>query len=808
MHETRSVERRRFDKSSLYPVQSLVMVVDSQGSTAETPKSVHSSWLIGAVALWFAGIFLLLLGLAMRRHFNHDEHQFVVSAALIAREGLLPYRDFPYFHVPTLSLLYALVYRYTDFLLLGARSVSVVASWLMVALLMGTALLWLRTLRVGMRIWIAVLLTLLLISTPSFLHASGAAWNHDVPILLLLLAAMLQATWLKRDSRPPWWLLPIGLLIGVAAGMRSSYVLTFPVFAISVLAGLGWRQRSGWIGLVWLGAGALIGLIPVLYLFWQAPAEFFFDNLTYARLNTAYYATAGGEAFPMTLPQKLVQTLRYMGLEAGNLLLAALVAYALWRVRRQFGIRNGLELVFLVLLLVSLLAGAFLPSPLQPQYIYALFPTLALLFLAALERDARPQYAVWTVGAAAAVALIFAAPRHIEGAATVFALDEWVPLKVHARGEYAASLVRQAPIVTLAPIYALEGKAKVDPALATGPFGWRVASLMEPSERARFGMKSADDLLPEPPAVLPRALLTGIHNNDADSEQAILDYAQMHGYAPLPLPGQGTLWLLPQATWDNTIALATTMLPTTPLAPGDPFVVTFHLQSTKPITEDLSVLVRLIGADGQDLLRSEGWPWGRPTSTWQVGDVWPDGHTFTIPAGAAPGPYRLEIAFYHPGTLELLDQPVTAGYIVVGAQNLPKPLLTEPVVFEDGITLVDAALAAQPWTAGEQATVRLTWRADAPARGGYTTFVHLVGADGLAAQYDQEPFGGFYPTTDWVQNAAVTDDYPLALPDDLPAGTYQLFAGLYDPATGQRLARLDRGAPVGDAFLVATVDIR
>ncbi|MFO7633929.1 MAG: hypothetical protein R6W76_15395, partial [Caldilinea sp.] len=415
--------------------------------------------------------------------------------------------------------------------------------------------------------------------------------------------------------------------------------------------------------------------------------------------------------------------------------------------------------------------------------------------------------AIWAVGAAAAVALVFAAPRHIEGAATVFALDEWVPLKVHTRGEYAASLAKQAPIVTLAPIYALEGDAEIDPALATGPFGWRVAPLLNPLERARFGLKGEDELLAGTLEALPRAILTGIHDDDADSEQALLDYANEHKYVPMPLPDQGTLWLLPQATWNDTIALATTMLPTMPLAPGDPFVATFQLQATRPITEDLNVLVRLIGADGQDLLRSEGWPWGRPTSTWRTGDIWPDGHSLTIPADAAPGAYKLEITFYHPETLELLDQPATAGYIIVDAETPQTSSLTGPVAFDDGITLVDAELPEQPWAPGEQATVRLAWQANTPARGRYTTFVHLVGADGLAAQYDQEPFGGFYPTSDWVQDVAVTDAYPLALPDDLPAGAYQLFAGLYDPATGQRLAWFDHGALAGDAFLVATVQV-
>ena len=144
------------------------MVMRSQNSVAEDLRPLSSRWLRGATVIWFAGIFLLLFGLAMRRHFNHDEHQFVASAALIAREGLLPYRDFPYFHVPTLSFLYALIFQFTDYLLLGARWFSVASSWLMLLLLMATALAWLRKLSIATRVGIGVLLTLLLVARPAF----------------------------------------------------------------------------------------------------------------------------------------------------------------------------------------------------------------------------------------------------------------------------------------------------------------------------------------------------------------------------------------------------------------------------------------------------------------------------------------------------------------------------------------------------------------------------------------------------------------------------------------------------------------
>ena len=81
--------------------------------------------LVAMVAGFFLVVGLLLLGLNMRRGLNHDEHQFVAGATLVARNSLLPYRDFPYFHVPLLSLIYALLFQSWDRLLLTARVFSV-----------------------------------------------------------------------------------------------------------------------------------------------------------------------------------------------------------------------------------------------------------------------------------------------------------------------------------------------------------------------------------------------------------------------------------------------------------------------------------------------------------------------------------------------------------------------------------------------------------------------------------------------------------------------------------------------------------
>ena len=76
----------------------------------------------GTTAALALFLFALLFGAAMSKRLDHDEHQFVASGALLARQSLLPYRDFPYFHMPYLVGLYALFFRASDHLLLAARS--------------------------------------------------------------------------------------------------------------------------------------------------------------------------------------------------------------------------------------------------------------------------------------------------------------------------------------------------------------------------------------------------------------------------------------------------------------------------------------------------------------------------------------------------------------------------------------------------------------------------------------------------------------------------------------------------------------
>jgi hypothetical protein len=773
-----------------------------------------TAWAWGIVALVLVLLLVLVWGLNMRRGLNHDEHQFVASGALIAREGLLPYRDFPYFHVPTLSFLYALLFQATDYLLFTARSFSILCSWLTLVLIFIAALAWLRQLSGWWRVGIGAATAVLLMTTPSFLHASGRAWNHDFPILLTLLAAVGQVGWLKRTQGPTeplwrllWWPLAAGVLVGLAASARLTFAVAGAAFVLSIFLVLPWRTRQAWFAVGLFCAGGILGALPALYMLGVAPAQFIFGNLGYAELNTAYYQqAAGGEpGAAMTLGGKLGSTVEYVVTQPGNLLLVLLAGYGLWRARRQ--LRHAADLLFLLLLVPCFLVGAYAPTPMQLQYIYLLFPLLALIFLAALAYDARPRLGAGLVAAAALISAILAVPRYVEGLQVAFDPAEWFPLKVHARGEYLGDLVGQRPVLTLAPTYPLEGHTPIYPEFVTGVLGWRVAPLLTPEERRQVGLVALDELAADLAARPPRGILTGLDDSDADEEAPLVAYAHDQGYVPIALPDEGTLWTSPLVTWGDTIRLGAADLPKGAVAPGTELLATLHLQAAQPITRNLNVLVRLVDAGGQELVRSEGWPWGRATSTWEVGDVWPDGHTLAIPQVAAPGPYQVEVSFYDPDTLELLGSAVTVGHVVVRQPDsgTPQPVLAQ---FGDGIALVQVQVPAEGWQAGTTQTIDLTWLAQSPTRGRYTVFLHLIGPGGTpVAQGDQEPWRGAYPTDAWMQGVAAADQYHLVLPADLPGGQYALVVGLYDPATQQRLPLLRDGKPAGDSFSLHSIEV-
>jgi Dolichyl-phosphate-mannose-protein mannosyltransferase len=110
---------------------------------------------------------------------------------------------------------------------------------------------------------------------------------------------------------------------------------------------------------------------------------------------------------------------------------------------------------------------------------------------------------------------------------------------------------------------------------------------------------------------------------------------------------------------------------------------------------------------------------------------------------------------------------------------------------------------------GQRVDFKLFWETrNAPAID-YTLFAHLIGPDGK--RYSQVDIP--YPTRSWGTRQYVTTDLPIDLPPNAPAGQYRLTIGLYDPASGQRVAlaatdRLDPALDGPDALPLLNTSLR
>jgi hypothetical protein len=105
---------------------------------------------------------------------------------------------------------------------------------------------------------------------------------------------------------------------------------------------------------------------------------------------------------------------------------------------------------------------------------------------------------------------------------------------------------------------------------------------------------------------------------------------------------------------------------------------------------------------------------------------------------------------------------------------------------------------------GGQVTLTLYWQALTPFTQNYQVFTHLISSE-LLAQHDGPPECGMVPTTHWLAGEIIRDPHVIELPPDLPLGQMQLWTGMYNLITQERLPRADKTA---DSIYLTEITIR
>lgn len=263
-------------------------------------------------------------------------------------------------------------------------------------------------------------------------------------------------------------------------------------------------------------------------------------------------------------------------------------------------------------------------------------------------------------------------------------------------------------------------------------------------------------------------------------------------------------------TYDNAVELIGYQLHTPTVRPAETVDLTLYWQILKPTDLDYSIFVHLLGRERQVVGQIDTYPGGGqwPTTLLKPGDIVAD--TYHIPvtpdAEYHHAPTRLQIAagiydFFEPGrpgrpAVNAAGEPIEP--IIAAAKLVPwqwpdPPQQTAPVEFIDKARLLSYHLAE------DQQELTLNWQVESDFETDYTVFIQAWNAatGDYATGFDGPPVQGNYPTSLWSPGEVIVDAHSLD-PSVLSPGTYDLIAGLYNPATGERLPALGPDGPLPD----------
>jgi len=503
-------------------------------------------------------LFYVVFAIGTSSPMGHDEDQFVSPGIVTWKTGALPWKDYPLFHTPYLVMLNGAAAMVGDHQFLVLRCLGAVAAWLNM-LLVGW-LVWRLTDRLSP--WTRLALVSVLLTVPLFsvlYHESiFLVWNHQAPTLLATMAVA-ACVLAKGSSRTGLWLLGAGICIGLATGMRLTFLLFFAPLGLAALflSADSWRVRmlrGGWFGL-----GAALALLPMAWMASQNVEAFGFCNFRYPKLSLmwrkysfwkeesvkhvdaerGYFNAKPGDFRGRSLGRKIrllygevwednkaLVTLLLLGVLA-----AAVAAYKNPVLRWPVALL-GAAFVFSAW-------GALAPSRVNLQYWYT-----PLIFALAMTGIGL-AYLRTAGGILLGMALLFSLPQwELLRCATVVGGRLWSPNILRGQLAELDKALPQGRILTLLPWRVQMLGREIYPEFALGEFAWRSAHLLPRKDRERFRLVSPFDLDALLAANPPDGIL--LDTEEKELNGPIEEWAKAKGFGKQPVSDSGDLWLPPR----------------------------------------------------------------------------------------------------------------------------------------------------------------------------------------------------------------------------------------------------------------------
>jgi len=471
------------------------------------------------VVLILIALSLAILANSMTKPLGRDEQMYCTAGSLLAR-GKMIYRDFSYpAQMPYHPLLYAALFRTlnTTHYLLAGRILSVVCDILIVVCIVGIYRHIFKSFAVS-GILLGLAAAVLYVFNPLVDYANGYAWNHDVVILFVVLSFWLfVSTDFNRKSKY-WRIAAIGALLTLATCMRITTALVELLFFAVLLAqpAESIKQRFK-TALPFLIAAAILLLWPV-WVIALAPRAFF--------LNLVKIPTLYGEWLHQIgmVHNKFLLIFTYLTMP-GYFALIVLTIYLYLTIvclRRRLKISNTKNLLLAALLPLIFFIIALIPPTMWRQYlampvpfllISAAFPLLYLRKLANKSGLNKHFKIASVLVSVCVVVAVVSYPVVLYRTVIVLVPESWEPMRLHRISEDIAEKLKTQNsklILTLAPLYALEGGCDIYTELSAGSIVYRIADSLTPADRATthtVGPLTLGALLEKSP---PSAVILGV----------------------------------------------------------------------------------------------------------------------------------------------------------------------------------------------------------------------------------------------------------------------------------------------------------
>ena len=411
---------------------------------------------------------------------GRDEQMYCTGGVLLA-QGKMIYRDFSYVsQLPYHPLLYAALFKVlnTNYYLLVGRLVSVVCDILVMLCIVGIYLHIFGKYKIC-GILLGTSGAVLYVFNPLVDYANGYAWNHDVVILCVAISFWLyisidSAAGARRYLR----IAAIGALLTLATCMRITTALVQLLFFAALLSKPAGSIKERFKTALPFLIATVIFLIWPLWVMVSAGRAFFLNLIWIPRLYGKWLHEVGLVHNKLQLILDAFMTPGYFMLIATAVYLCVVVV---WQ-RNKFSkiiIRN---LSLAALLVVVFFIIALIPPTMWKQYLAIPVPFIVISFAFPLlyirELTVKVSGNKHFKMASVVISLCVFVTTLSYPVGRVFVLfypEGWVPIRVHKISQDIAEKTQEPKkILTLAPLFALEGGCEIYTELSCGSIVYRI----------------------------------------------------------------------------------------------------------------------------------------------------------------------------------------------------------------------------------------------------------------------------------------------------------------------------------------------